>query len=100
MRRSLLVLAILAALTAGASGGGLAPPVELTCDGKPIDVDVGHSAPCVADLDGDGLPDLLVGQFGGGKLRIYRNVGEAGKPEFREFTWFQAGGALGTVPSG
>jgi hypothetical protein len=66
----------------------------------PIDVDVGHAAPLWLDWDGDGLTDLLVGQFGGGKLRIYRNVGSKGAPRFGEFILFQAGGAEGTVPAG
>ena len=44
----------------------LAPPIQLTAGSKPIDVDVGHAAPCVADLKGAGKPCLLVGQFGDG----------------------------------
>jgi hypothetical protein len=65
--------------------------------GKPINVDVGHAAPCVADLNGAGKPQLLVGQFGDGKLRIYANKGSAREPRFDTFTWFQAGGAIGKV---
>jgi hypothetical protein len=63
-------------------------------------VDIGHAAPCVADLLGEGKPQLLVGQFGDGKLRVYRNVGTAKEPRFAKFEYFQAGGADGKVPSG
>jgi hypothetical protein len=79
--------------------GDLAPPVKLMAGGKPIDVDVGHAAPFVADFAGDGVRHLLVGQFGGGKLRIYRNAGTAAEPRFDAFTWFRAGGAEGSVPA-
>jgi hypothetical protein len=72
----------------------LAPPVRLTANGKPINVEIGHAAPCYADLDGSGKKVLLVGQFAGGKLRIYPNQGTAGEPKFEAFHWFQ-----GTVPA-
>jgi hypothetical protein len=79
----------------------LAPPVRVTANGKPLDVErSGHSAPFVGDFDGDGKPDLLVGQFSGGKLRIYRNVGTAGAPKFGDFEWFKASDALGTIEPG
>jgi hypothetical protein len=81
-------------------GGELAPPVRIEAAGAPINVDVGHSAPFVVDWNRDGKPDLLVGQFGQGKLRIYLNRGTAEKPTFGEHEVFEAGGAEGTVPSG
>jgi hypothetical protein len=80
--------------------GELAPPVRLVAAGKPIDVDIGHAAPCVADLKGDGKLSLLVGQFGDGKLRIYPLGGERKAQRLETFTWFQAGGKDGKVPSG
>jgi hypothetical protein len=76
----------------------LAAPV-LVLDGKqPIDVDVGHATPYVVDWDGDGKKDLLVGQFGEGKLRIYLNKGTDAEPRFDGFTYLQAGGKDATVP--
>ena len=65
-----------------------------------IDVDIGHAAPLFTDFDGDNVPDLLVGQFGDGKLRVYTNVGSAKEPRFDGFTWFKTGEEEGKVPTG
>jgi hypothetical protein len=78
----------------------LAPPLAIRAAGKPINVDIGHAAPCVADFASDGVMHLLVGQFGDGKLRIYRNEGTKAEPKFGKFTWFMAGGAEARIPSG
>jgi hypothetical protein len=77
----------------------LAPPAMLLAAGKPIDVDVGHAAPCLADLKGDGSVYLLVGQFGGGKVRAYPNTGSKSQPRFDRFEWLHADGALASVPA-
>ncbi len=78
----------------------LAPPFVVQAGGKPISVEVGHSAPILADYDGDGLKDLLVGQFGNGRLRIYKNIGSATEPKFDKFEWFQVGGKPAEVEAG
>jgi hypothetical protein len=86
---------------AGAVAGDLAQPVQVQAAGQPIDVHmVGHSAPFYGDIDGDGRRDLLVGQFDDGRLRIYRNSGTSTTPRFEGYSWFEAGGAVGTVPAG
>jgi hypothetical protein len=77
-----------------------APPVKIESAGGPIDVEIGHAAPFFGDFDGDGLSDLLVGQFGDGKLRIYKNVGTVTQPKFADYKFFQAGGQDATVPYG
>jgi hypothetical protein len=92
-----------AALQAAPAGGWsdeLTTPFRVEADGAAINVEIGHAAPLVTDFDGDGVFDLLVGQFGGGKLRIYRNKGDNSNPKFDTFAWFQAGGKDGTVPAG
>jgi len=103
MMWTMTVAALLAAPAAGpppARSAELAAPLALLAAGKPIDVDVGHAAPCVADLLGEGKPQLLVGQYGDGKLRVYRNAGGARERRFGKFEYFQAGGDTGKVPSG
>jgi hypothetical protein len=78
----------------------LAPPVRLAAAGKPIDTEIGHAAPFVCDFDGDGVQDLLVGQFGGGILWIYRNEGTNAQPKLAAGVKFQDGNKDGCVPSG
>jgi len=77
----------------------LAEPFALKAGDEVINVDIGHAAPALCDWDGDGLDDLLVGQFGDGKLRIYRNVGTAEAPRYGDFRWFRAGGMTGRIPA-
>jgi hypothetical protein len=106
MRHRWLAVAAAAALAAPPAladeptGPRLAKPVQIQAGGKPISVEVGHAAPCVADIHGDGKPVLLVGQFGGGKLRVYPNKGTRAEPRFDAFTYLQAGGKEASVPSG
>jgi hypothetical protein len=92
------VLAVLA-LAPPQPENELAPPLRLTAGGRPINVEIGHAAPFCADIDGSGTKSLLVGQFSGGKLRIYRNQGSAQEPKFESFTWFLDGKPEGTVPA-
>ena len=75
-------------------------PLRVKADGRFINVDVGHAAPFVYDFDKDGKRDLLVGQFGQGRLRIYRNIGSDIKPQYEKEQWFKAEGDLGQIPSG
>jgi hypothetical protein len=94
-------------LLIGQSGGKtvsqsaeLAPPVRIEAAGKPIDTDVGHAAPFVGDFDGDGVNDLLVGQFGGGLLWFYRNAGSNSSPKLAAGVKFKEGQKEGQVPTG
>src|SRR6516225_8007785 len=93
-----MVATILAA--ADPNAPELAPPVQVQAGGQPINVAMGHAAPFVADLKGDGNMTLLVGQFGEGKLRLYSNVGTRKEHKFDKFEWFQAGGKVVTLPAG
>ena len=76
------------------------PPVRLMAAGKVIDTEVGHAAPFVGDFDGDGVRDLLVGQFGEGQLWIYRNEGTNAQPKLAAGVKFKDGKPEGTIPSG
>ena len=94
-----------------------APPVPLQANGEIISVTTGHAAPCIYDFDGDGVQDLLVGEFGNkpfkgettekagpghpwtaGKLRFYRTHGTDLAPVYKDFSYVQAGGQDAQVP--
>ena len=66
-------------------------PYRIFADGQAIDTDVGHAAPLVTDFDGDGVDDLLVGQFGDGILTIYRNTGSNSQPKYSAGVEFMDG---------
>lgn len=98
--RPVLLAACLAVPIAGTSAGELKEPVRLEAAGKPIDTEVGHAAPFVGDFDGDGVNDLLVGQFGDGLLWIYRNEGTNEEPQLAAGVTFKDGAEDGRVPTG
>lgn len=77
----------------------LRPPKQLEADDAVIDVG-GYAAPFLADLNGDGKKDLLVGQLDHGRLRIYPNVGTTESPRWGKFSWLEANGHAATVPTG
>jgi hypothetical protein len=77
-------------------GAGTLPTYNLVTDGflqnEMLDVSEG-AAPTFGDLDGDGLPDMLIGNQGDlvngyyrASLAYYRNVGTARRPVFRLVT--------------
>jgi hypothetical protein len=81
--------------------GDLLPPVQILAGDKALDIQrEGHAAPFVGDFYEDGGMCLLVGQFDGGRLRVYRNSGTRTQPRFDSYTWFEAGGKIASVPVG
>ena len=95
-----MVTALIALAFASPAKITFAEPFLAKANGQVIKVEIGHAAPILADFDGDKLPDLLVGQFGEGKLRIYKNIGSRTAPKFGNFEWFQAGGQVEKVEAG
>ncbi len=66
--------------------------VKIQADGT--DIDVGLIAePFMVDWDGDGVTDLLVGQFAPGKISFYKNIGTNQVPEFTFSNYLQADGS-------
>jgi len=71
-------------------------PVRLKAAGEFIRVESpGFAAPCLADIDGDGKKDLLVGQFDGGKIRVFKGLGGE---KFAKGEWLKAEGKIAKVP--
>lgn len=113
-----LILGILSSTMQGAQDASqFATPVRILANGEPIDVTTGHAAPYLRDMDGDGVRDLLVGEFGdgtytgpvhgegtlgpqwaNGRLRVYHNHGTDHEPRFQSFEYFKAGGVTAAVP--
>lgn len=87
-------------LVAPAVAGELLEPFRVEANGKPIDMDVGFAAPFVTDFDGDGVFDLMLGQRGECKLRIFRNIGSNKEPKFGVSAFFKAGGVDASLPGG
>lgn len=72
----------------------------LQSEGEPISVQSpGYACPTVADIDGDGADDLIVGQFASGKMKWYRNTaGETKSPEYAVGQWIQSDDQPAQVP--
>ncbi|HUC84905.1 MAG TPA: protein kinase, partial [Candidatus Acidoferrales bacterium] len=56
---------------AALSSASFAPPVTFSTGSHPYQV-------IIADMDGDGRPDLVVDNFGDGEIWVYRNLGTNG----------------------
>lgn len=97
-RKPRCLLALCAALLAAAAPdeGPFERPVRLKGGDVYVRVESpGWAAPCLADVDGDGVKDLLVGQFNGGKIKVYKGLGGG---RFGAGDWLQAEGAVAEVP--
>jgi hypothetical protein len=78
------------------AGAEFERPVRLTAGGEPVRVESpGYAAPCWADVDRDGLKDLLVGQFRGGKIHFFKNLGDG---KLAEGQWLMAAGDTAQIP--
>jgi hypothetical protein len=93
----LSLAALLVCSVAAARGDTeFAPPVRLMAGDAAVRVESpGWAAPCLADIDGDGKKELLVGQFHQGKIKVYAHLGGA---KFAVGKWLQAGGKDAEVP--
>ena len=96
MKQRLLAALGLVCGSALCSAADFEPPVRLTADGVAVRVESpGYAAPCWADVDGDGKPDLLVGQFNKGKIRLFKNLGDG---KLAAGVWLKAEGQVAEVP--
>ncbi|MCD4847314.1 MAG: hypothetical protein K8R76_03900 [Candidatus Aegiribacteria sp.] len=98
MRKVILAVILLSGFAmAGAPIFGSYSWIEAT--GGRIDVGY-YGAPCIVDWNGDGLKDLVLGQFASGKIRFYANSGSNDSPIFTGYSFIQSDGADITLPYG
>ena len=66
----------------------------------PISVESpGYACPTIADVDGDGVDDLVVGQFRQGKMKWYRNAAKSNQtPDYEPGQWIESGSEPAEVP--
>jgi hypothetical protein len=96
MKRQLLAVLGLLGCSTWCSAIEFAVPVRVQAGGAVIRVESpGYASPCLADVDGDGILDLLVGQFNQGKIQFFKGLG-GGK--FAKGEWIQVDGAAAKVP--
>jgi hypothetical protein len=86
---------------AGTTGPAFAAPTRLCADGQPIQIgalsSIAHAGPCLADVDGDGDRDLLVGDFPG-YFWLFENRGDDRRPVYTAKGKLQAGGTAAKTP--
>ncbi len=79
----------------------LAKPVRLAADGEPIDIgklsSAAHAAPWIADVDGDGNRDLLVGDLSG-DFWFFKNTNDDNDPQYTSRGKLPVGGADASTP--
>ena len=75
----------------------LRPAVPIVANGTGIDLG-DYAIPCVADSNGDGRKDLLVGYRFDDKVAVFPNTGTASAPVFGQRSLVQANGADIYVP--
>lgn len=68
--------------------------VKIMVSDKPIAYHVGHLVPAVADWNGDGKKDLIVGHFTGndGNMKLFINTGTDAEPVFQREQALKADG--------
>ncbi len=97
MRASLVLLCLSGFLIPALPITGLSQLIQLQpgswllCSGTNLDVG-DYAIPCVADWNGDGRKDLIVGDRYADKVAVFYNVGSDDAPVFNTFSNLQAGG--------
>lgn len=94
--KRLMIPALFVCCAAPAVGAEFEKPERLKGGKEFVRVEApGWAAPCLFDIDRDGKPDLIVGQFAKGKMKIYKGLGGL---KFAEGEWLKAGDKPAEVP--
>lgn len=92
----MLTTSLLPLLLAAPQGPQFEPPVRLQAGNAFVQVEApGYAYPCWHDVDKDGKKDLVVGQFAGGKMKVYKGQGAS---KLAAGEWLMAAGAVAEVP--
>ena len=76
-------------------------PVRLQAGGEFVSVESpGYACPTMADVDGDGKQDLVVGQFRNGNMQFYKNIAADNDhpPSLASADWLMTGEERAIVP--
>lgn len=86
--------------SADPSGYEFEPPVQIKAGDQFVATEgPGYACPTMADVDGDGKRDLVVGQFNQGNMLFCRNISADGEsPKFASADWIMSGGDRAVVP--
>lgn len=98
MRKLIFLLLIVAALCM-AQAPAYQSFYYQECAGTVIDVGY-YGAPCIADWNGDGNKDMVLGIYGNGNIRFYANENTNDSPVFSSFTDLKADGVTIALPYG
>ena len=99
-KKYVIVLSCLVAVSLYAQVPIFANFFNITANGSPITVPLGCASPYIYDWDGDGVKDLLFGQFTSGKIQFWKNYGTNAAPGFTSGSYIQADGYDISVTSG
>ena len=88
-------------LSAPTAGYQFEEPVRIKAGDEFIAVhSPGYACPTMADVDGDGLEDLVVGQFNKGLMWFCKNIADSPSetPKFDKSDWIRSDGKRAQVP--